>query len=399
MQECRRALPAARKTPRSPASVLRAGLRWPKRRRIARSGGSSASSSSTSSASRRRSEQLDPEDVRAILTPYHGTVRDELESFGGVVEKFVGDAVMAVFGAPTAHGDDPERAVRAALAVRDAVAALNIEQPELELRIRGAVNTGEAVVTLYRATGARRGHGRGRRREHRLTPAAACAGRRDRRRRGDLPRDAERDRVRAPRGGDREGQDGAASRPGARWRRPRRPASGTCRARRSSAAAGRSTSSTATWERVELERRPHLITVLGPPGVGKSRLSAEFTDRISTRGGRVVRGRCLPYRERSAVRRASRCRSRISPASTTATASTLPPESCARSSSGSSSRSRPRPSPGTSRSCSASRRRRPPPIATASSGRSGSSSRRERATMRRRSSSRTSTGPTRRSST
>src|SRR6201986_2517180 len=95
-----------------------------------------------------RSEQMDPEDVRAILTPYHGTVRDELESFGGVVEKFVGDAVMAVFAAPTAHGDAPERAVRAALAVRDAVAALNAAQPELELRIRGAVNTGEAVVTL-----------------------------------------------------------------------------------------------------------------------------------------------------------------------------------------------------------------------------------------------------------
>ena len=95
-----------------------------------------------------RSEKLDPEDVRAILTPYHGTVRDELESFGGLVEKFVGDAVMAVFGAPTAHGDDPERAVRAALAVRDAVAALNAERPELELSIRGAVNTGEAVVTL-----------------------------------------------------------------------------------------------------------------------------------------------------------------------------------------------------------------------------------------------------------
>src|SRR5256885_12680713 len=95
-----------------------------------------------------RSEQLGPEDVRAILTPYHGTVRDELESFGGLVEKFVGDAVMAVFGAPTSHGDDPERAVRAALAVRDAVTALNAERPELELSIRGAVNTGEAVVTL-----------------------------------------------------------------------------------------------------------------------------------------------------------------------------------------------------------------------------------------------------------
>ncbi len=56
----------------------------------------------------------------------------------------------------------------------------------------------------------------------------------------------------------------------------------------------------ATWERVELERRPHLITVLGPPGVGKSRLAAEFMERIASCGGRVVRGRCLPYRERSA---------------------------------------------------------------------------------------------------
>jgi predicted ATPase len=55
-----------------------------------------------------------------------------------------------------------------------------------------------------------------------------------------------------------------------------------------------------TWERVERERRPHLITVLGAPGVGKSRLTAEFTQHIASRGGRVVRGRCLPYRERSA---------------------------------------------------------------------------------------------------
>jgi hypothetical protein len=93
--------------PKSRASASRAGLRSPRRRRIARSGGSSASSSSTSSASRRAPSSSTPEDVRAILTPYHGTVRDELESFGGVVEKFVGDAVMAVFGAPTAHGDDP----------------------------------------------------------------------------------------------------------------------------------------------------------------------------------------------------------------------------------------------------------------------------------------------------
>src|SRR6266542_4499243 len=62
-----------------------------------------------------RSETLDPEDVRAILAPYHDAVRSEIESFGGVVEKFIGDAVMGVFGAPTAFGDDAERAVPAAL--------------------------------------------------------------------------------------------------------------------------------------------------------------------------------------------------------------------------------------------------------------------------------------------
>jgi class 3 adenylate cyclase len=66
-----------------------------------------------------RAEQLDPEDVEAMLRPYHERLRSELERYGGTVEKFIGDAVMAVFGAPVAHEDDPERAVRAALAIRD----------------------------------------------------------------------------------------------------------------------------------------------------------------------------------------------------------------------------------------------------------------------------------------
>jgi class 3 adenylate cyclase len=88
-----------------------------------------------------RAEQLDPEEVRAVLRPYHDRVRSELERHGGTVEKFIGDAVMALFGAPTAHEDDPERAVRAALAVREfAVDA------ELELRI--GITTGEALVSL-----------------------------------------------------------------------------------------------------------------------------------------------------------------------------------------------------------------------------------------------------------
>src|SRR5947208_9224475 len=85
-----------------------------------------------------RAETLDPEDVRAILAPYHDRVRAEIESFGGVVEKFIGDAVVGVFGAPTAYGDDPERAVRAALSVRAA----------LGTQVRIAVNTGEALVTM-----------------------------------------------------------------------------------------------------------------------------------------------------------------------------------------------------------------------------------------------------------
>src|SRR5712691_1239395 len=62
-------------------------------------------------------ERLDPEDVRARLAPYHARVRAELERHGGTVEKFIGDAVVALFGAPVAHEDDSARAVRAALAI------------------------------------------------------------------------------------------------------------------------------------------------------------------------------------------------------------------------------------------------------------------------------------------
>src|SRR6195256_1074871 len=89
-----------------------------------------------------RSEELDPEDVEAILRPYHERLRAELERFGGTVEKFIGDAVGGLFGAPVAHEDDPERAVRAALAIRDWARA------EGEAQVRIAVNTGEALINL-----------------------------------------------------------------------------------------------------------------------------------------------------------------------------------------------------------------------------------------------------------
>jgi class 3 adenylate cyclase/tetratricopeptide (TPR) repeat protein len=89
-----------------------------------------------------RAEQLDPEDVEAILRPYHERLRSELERFGGTVEKFIGDAVMALFGAPVAHEDDPERAVRAALAIRDWA------REGADVQVRIAINTGEVLVNL-----------------------------------------------------------------------------------------------------------------------------------------------------------------------------------------------------------------------------------------------------------
>ena len=96
-----------------------------------------------------RAEGLDPEDVRAMLSPYYTRLREQIEQRGGTVEKFIGDAVMAVFGAPVAHEDDPLRAVLTALAIRDAV-----QESSPELQIRTAVNTGEALVALDANPGA-----------------------------------------------------------------------------------------------------------------------------------------------------------------------------------------------------------------------------------------------------
>jgi class 3 adenylate cyclase len=98
-----------------------------------------------------RAEQLDPEDVRALLSPFYARLRAELERFGGTVEKFIGDAVVALFGPPVAHEDDAERAVRAALAIRDWVLG------EGRIQVRLAVNTGEALIML----GARPSQGEG----------------------------------------------------------------------------------------------------------------------------------------------------------------------------------------------------------------------------------------------
>jgi len=246
-----------------------------------------------------RSDQLDPEDVRAILTPFHATVKNELESFGGVVEKFIGDAIMAVFGAPTAHGDDPERAVRAALAVGDAVAAMDEQQPELDLQIRAAVNTGDAVVALDARPGA---------------GEAMVA--------GDVVNTAARLQQTAAVGTIVVGEETyratvaairyeelppvvakGKSEPIQAWRAVAPTSATGERVLASVPLVGRQRELAILgdlWERATLARRPHLVTILGPAGVGKTRLAVEFVRRVEENGGVAVRGRSLPYREHSA---------------------------------------------------------------------------------------------------
>jgi class 3 adenylate cyclase len=94
------------------------------------------------------SETRDAEEVRELLSRYFDSCRRIISLYGGTVEKFIGDAVMAVWGTPTATEDDAERAVRAALDLVAAVSALGQEVGHEELRARAGVLTGEAAVTL-----------------------------------------------------------------------------------------------------------------------------------------------------------------------------------------------------------------------------------------------------------
>ena len=94
-----------------------------------------------------RSEELDVEDVEQFLSRYHRVVRRELERHGGTVEKFIGDAVMALFGAPVVREDDAVRAVHSGLAIQKAVGGLR-ERDEVDIHVRVGVTTGEALVAL-----------------------------------------------------------------------------------------------------------------------------------------------------------------------------------------------------------------------------------------------------------
>ncbi len=246
-----------------------------------------------------RAERLDPEDVRAILTPYHECVRREIQSFGGVVEKFIGDGVMAVFGAPTAFGDDAERAMRAALAVRDSVREMNERDAQLDLQLRIAVNTGEALVSL----------------ETRPELGEGMVA-------GDVVNTASRLQQAAPVNGILVGEETHAvtrdaivyepappvlakgkADPVAAWLAVRAATPAGERRLSGRPLVGRVRELEALrgiWERTVEERRPHLVTVLGEAGVGKTRLGVEFAGIVAELNGRTVRGRSLPYRDSSA---------------------------------------------------------------------------------------------------
>jgi class 3 adenylate cyclase/tetratricopeptide (TPR) repeat protein len=241
-----------------------------------------------------RAEQLDPEDVRAMLTPYYARLRGELERFGGTVEKFIGDAVMCVFGAPVAHEDDPERAVRGALAIRDAIAELNEADPWLDLRIRVGVNTGEALVVVN----ARASEGEG-----------MVA--------GDVVNTAARLQSNAPVNSILVGAETYAATSAVIEYRAAEPISAKGKAepvpvwevvgtRERPAVPGARgplvgrmreiVGLAATWESVLSDSVPRLVTVVGPAGIGKSRLLAELIER-TRETGIVHYGRCLPYGE------------------------------------------------------------------------------------------------------
>jgi class 3 adenylate cyclase len=247
-----------------------------------------------------RAEKLDPEDVRALLSPYYTRLRHELERHGGTVEKFIGDAVVALFGAPTAHEDDPERAVRAALAIREAIAELNEADPTLELEVRIAVNTGEALVAL----GSRPELGEGMasgdvvNTAARLQAAApvngVLVGETTQRATGSVIEYREAAPVTAK----------GKSQPVPAWEalRARARFGLDVEQRPRTRLIGREPELellTRALERVRTDLSPQLLTLVGVPGIGKSRLIAELFQVVDADPDLILwrQGRSLPYGE------------------------------------------------------------------------------------------------------
>ena len=242
-----------------------------------------------------RADGADPEDVRDALHVYHAEAKRRIEEHGGTLEKFIGDAVMAVFGAPTSHGDDAERAVRAALSVLEGIGDVN-RAHGLELAARAAVNTGEAVVTLGAQHGGALAIGDVVNTASRLQ-AAAPTGRVIV---GAETHRATRHSIRfeAAPAIDAKGK----AEPVEAWLVVEAVTEPSVRPLAQRELVGRSQEIVllrSIWARAVTERRPHLVTVVGPPGIGKSTLCRETAAFVERDGGRILRGRCLPYGEQA----------------------------------------------------------------------------------------------------
>jgi class 3 adenylate cyclase/tetratricopeptide (TPR) repeat protein len=242
-------------------------------------------------------DHLDPERLRGVMRRYFDAMREEIEAQGGTVEKFIGDAVMAAFGVPTAHEDDASRALRAADAMRRRLGSVNDElvvSHGLTLRMRMGVNTGEVLAATSPEPGGAMVTGDVVNVAARLQTAAepdeVLVSERTAQsargfaftERGTLDLRGRRMPVRAFR---LTGEVGGPARGVPYLRAPM---------------VGRDAELTvldSVYARTVEESRPHVVTIYGDAGVGKSRLVQEFVDRVQDRdpGPLVLRGRCLPY--------------------------------------------------------------------------------------------------------
>jgi class 3 adenylate cyclase/tetratricopeptide (TPR) repeat protein len=241
-----------------------------------------------------RADRQDPEDVRATLVPFYRLLREELERFGGTVEKFIGDAVMALFGAPVAHEDDAERAVRAALGIRRAIERLN-EERGLDLLVRTGVATGEALIALEARPGEGEGMAAGDvvNTGFRLAEAAPA---------GEIVVDettywATRDAVEY--GDGVQLQAKGKAKPLSVWQVERlRTAPELLRLPELVGRKAELEQLRLALARARAEARPQLVTIVGVPGIGKSRLVREL--RTETENEATwLQGRSLPYGEES----------------------------------------------------------------------------------------------------
>ena len=241
------------------------------------------------------SPERDPEALRNLLSRYFDEMRAVLERHGGIVEKYIGDAIMAVFGIPVLHEDDALRAVRAATEMREALAALNEELERVwgvQLAARVGVNTGEVIAGDH-SQGYRFVTGEAVTVAKRLEEAAATGEILI----GETTHRLVRDAVLVEPGGRREIKHGESI-DALRLVEVFEHTVGHAR-RFDSPFVGRERQRAAlqtVFGNAVSDRACHLLTVLGAAGVGKSRLVQEFVGAL---GGEVtvLRGRCLPYGE------------------------------------------------------------------------------------------------------